>query len=174
MKEKIKNIGRIFLNVVLVIVILVTIIIVCAFIKMKKNNNKYIDVFGYTAMQVITGSMADTININDIIIVKITDKVNTNDIISYHEENAIITHRIIDINGDTVITKGDANNSNDNAVKKENIIGKVIYVIPKVGIWKNILNTPLILIVIGVTICLIYVIDFSKDNGISKCIEKKE
>ena len=141
---------------------------------MKKSNSMYMNICGYTAMQVITGSMSDTINVNDVVIVKLTDDVKKNDIISYIDDNAIITHRIVDITDTKITTKGDANNSNDKPISKSDVIGKVEYIIPKVGIWKNVLSTPVVYISLGITIILIFLINFNKDNRISECIEKEE
>ena len=59
---------------------------------MKKD---YANVFGYTYFVVSTGSMSGTIEVNDIIFVKIDDDVKINDVITYKNENGdIITHRL--------------------------------------------------------------------------------
>ena len=57
--------------------------------------------------------------------------------------------------GEEIITKGDANNSEDKPIKEEQILGKVVKIIPKVGIWKDILLSPEILILIVILIILI-------------------
>ena len=65
---------------------------------MKKD---YVNVFGYTYFVVSTGSMSGTIEVNDIIFVKITDDVEKNDVVSYvNKDGDIITHRLIQIIGD--------------------------------------------------------------------------
>ena len=57
----------------------------------------HVNVFGYTYFVVATGSMSGTIEVNDIIFVKITKDVEKNDIISYKNKSGeIITHRLID------------------------------------------------------------------------------
>ena len=114
--------------------------------------------FGYTFFEVATGSMADTINIGDVVVVKVNDEVKENDIIVYKEENSFITHRIIKIDGQNLITRGDANNSEDKPIKSSQILGKVIYTIPKIGIWRKILASPEILGMIIVVIILLGII----------------
>ena len=42
----------------------------------------------------------------------------------YQKDNYFITHRIIEIDGDKVVTKGDANNVPDAEISKNDIIGK--------------------------------------------------
>lgn len=159
-----KKIGIICLNTILIIVIIVTIIFTYSFIQMKKNNTKYINLFGYTIMQVVSGSMADTINIKDIIIVKITNQVNKGDIVTFQNENILITHRIIEIENDTVTTKGDANNTKDTPIKKQDIIGKVVFIIPNVGIWQKVFTTPKVIISGTITLILMYFIVNNKDK----------
>ncbi|MDD3453239.1 MAG: hypothetical protein PHN42_03060 [Bacilli bacterium] len=90
----------------------------------------YVNVFGYTFFVVATGSMSGTININDAVIVKMTDKVKVNDVITYVNEGYYITHRVVSINGDEIITKGDINSAEDDPIDYSNVIGKVVFVFP--------------------------------------------
>ena len=90
---------------------------------MKKD---YANVFGYTYFVVASGSMSGTIEVDDIIFVKITKDVKQGDIITFKsQDGAIITHRLISKKGNNYITKGDVNNVSDEAVSKDQIIGKV-------------------------------------------------
>ena len=47
--------------------------------------------------------------------------------ITYTKEDYYVTHRIVEKNGNKVITKGDANNVADEEISVSNIVGKVIY-----------------------------------------------
>ena len=141
---------------------------------MKKNNNKYINIFGYTIIQVATGSMTPTLKVKDIVIVKITKEINNNEIITYEENNVLITHRAIEVTEKNILTKGDANNSIDKPITKENVIGKVVFIIPKIGIWKKVLTTPKVIISGTITICLIYCVSISKDKRKEECIKEKK
>ena len=86
----------------------------------------YVNIFGYTYFIVATGSMEDTINIDDLIIVKVTKDIKKNDIITYKNENGLmITHRIIDTDDDKLITKGDANNIADSPIDISQVVGRV-------------------------------------------------
>lgn len=94
----------------------------------------HVNVFGYTYFVVATGSMSGTIEVNDIIFVKLTKDVEKNDIISYRNKSGeIITHRLIDKSGNRLITKGDANNAQDEPITRSVVLGKVVNTLsPKV------------------------------------------
>ena len=89
----------------------------------------YANIFGYTYFQVKTGSMTGSIDVGDIVIVKLTNDYSSGDIITYQSNGFFITHRLIKDLGSKVITKGDVNNVEDDPVDKSQIIGKVTTVI---------------------------------------------
>jgi hypothetical protein len=67
----------------------------------------------------------------------------------------LITHRIIEIKEYGVITKGDANSTADPETGFDRIEGKVVLVIPKIGILLGYLRTPTGMIVLFAVIALI-------------------
>jgi len=93
----------------------------------------------YQSFLIRSGSMEPTIMTGDVIIIKRFGEYFKNDVITYKEGGErIVTHRILEEtteNGKKAfITKGDANRSIDNAtVAPENILGKVMLMIPKMG-----------------------------------------
>lgn len=90
----------------------------------------YANVFGYTYFVVATGSMSGTIEVNDVVIVKLGKEANVGDIITYKtDDGAFITHRVIKEIGSQIITQGDVNNTADDPISKEEIVGKVEMVI---------------------------------------------
>ena len=143
------------LDVLLFIVFILIIIGIYYIVQIKVFQNDYSNLFGYTFFEVATGSMSDTIEIGDVVIVKITKEVNENDIIVYKEKENFITHRLIEKDGDKLVAKGDANNSEDKPITEEQILGKVIYIIPKLGTWRKILLNPE---VIGLIIILLFLL----------------
>ena len=150
-----KKVAHIILNIVIAIVFLVVLIVGYNYIQLQILHKDYTNFFGYTVFEVSTGSMAKTLNIYDVILVKITKEVEQGDIITYKYDGELITHRIMKIDGDKLITKGDANNTEDKAITKDDIIGKVISVYPKVGIWVKVFTEPNVLISVFVTLVLI-------------------
>ena len=159
-----RKLAKIFLDVILFAVIVLAILAIYNFIQMEVYKKVYTDFFGYSIFQVTTGSMSKTIEIDDVILVKITKDVHENDIITFEEDNAIVTHRIIGEKEDFFLTKGDANNAEDKPVKKENVIGKVVKVFPKIGIWMKVLTDKTVIIFIMMTIFLFGLALSSKEN----------
>ena len=77
--------------------------------------------------EVKTGSMEDEIHVGDYILIIKKNNYKVGDIVTYTKEDYYVTHRIVEKNGNKVITKGDANNVADEEISVSNIVGKVIY-----------------------------------------------
>jgi len=155
-KKIINKIAGIILNILLIFVSLFIIIGIYYLLQIKILNNIYANIFGYTFFEVATGSMADTIEIGDVVVVKITKDIQENDIIVYQEEDNFITHRLIRINENGEwITKGDANNTKDSPIQETQVLGKVIQIIPKLGIWRKAILSPQVMILIITLIILL-------------------
>ena len=91
-------------------------------------NKDIIKFFGASPLIVVTGSMEPTIHIKEFIIIKEMEKYHVNDIVTYkNQENNFVTHRIVEINGENIITRGDNNTINDEPIKLKDIEGKVIF-----------------------------------------------
>lgn len=168
--NKYKIIGKIISLILNVLLIIVTIIIAIGFyyiyqIKIKQND--YANLFGYTFFEVATGSMNPTIQVGDVIVVKITKQIKENDIIVYKDGKSIITHRLIKKESDELIAKGDANNSEDKPIQENMILGRVVKIIPKLGIWRKILTSPEIvgLIIVLIIIFSLVFMNTSKPEG---------
>ncbi len=172
MKKVQKIVGKI-VNVLIVIVIIA--ILFCAYcvFSVKVLNNKYVNIFGYSIFEVATGSMHGAIEVDDAVLVKIGSEYNSGDVITYQNGDDFITHRVVSIGKDTIITKGDANNVNDNPVDKNAVLGKVVKVLPRLGVWKKVLLTPKVIILIIVTL-FIFSILFSYDGKAIKIIASKK
>ena len=86
-----------------------------------------------------TPSMTPKLKVGDAVVLDKTankDKLKEKDIIAYeNDEGVIVIHRIINVNSDgTFITKGDYNNTSDPLyVKKDQVVGKVMFKIPFVA-----------------------------------------
>lgn len=98
--------------------------------------------FGVGAAVVLSGSMEPTLRINDVILVRKTDSYGVGDIIVYQSGQTLIVHRIIAKDGETVITRGDANNTADAPLEIRAVKGKVIARVPGFGTVVNALKTP--------------------------------
>ena len=100
--------------------------------------------------------------------------VNQGEVIVYREGDNFITHRLVEKDGDHLVAKGDANNSEDKPITEDQILGRVIYILPKLGIWRKIFLSPEI---IGLIVLLLFllgvVVQFvSKNDKADDKIEK--
>jgi signal peptidase len=77
-------------------------------------------------------SMNPTLKAGDIVVIGKEINGNlTNEIVVFEDHiNGLIIHRAIADDSEMVMTKGDANNSPDGWITKENVIGVVVFVIP--------------------------------------------
>ena len=105
--------------------------------------------FGIGAAIVLSGSMEPEFSEGDLIVVKETEQYKQNDIVVFQDGNSLVVHRIINIDGETITTKGDANKSADEPINVSAIKGKVLFWIPFAGNVVGFIKTPL-----G-TICII-------------------
>ena len=134
--KTLKNILKYVASSFLVLLVIVSVYTFVATDIMKKD---YANIFGYTYFVVASGSMSSEIEVDDIVFVKITDKVKLNDVVTYKSnDGAIITHRLISMNNNKYILKGDANNMADEPINKGQIIGKVSLIVSPSFILKSI------------------------------------
>ena len=106
---------------------------------------------GVLILVVLSGSMSPSINAGDLILVSKVEAedIKEGDIITFKNGKNYVTHRVMNvIRGEDgklrFKTKGDANEEWDHeVVKAEDLVGKVIFVIPKLGYLINFIRTPL-------------------------------
>lgn len=109
---------------------------------------------GYNSYLVQSGSMEPNILIGDVVITHKQKAYHLADAITFNspEANRIVTHRIVEVKdelGTQFVTKGDANREEDEAqITNQNIIGKVIFTIPKLGFLINFSQSTLGLIIL--------------------------
>lgn len=123
----------------------------------------------FNAYVVLSGSMLPHIKVKDIVVTKKipAEELEVGDIITFIAPDSryggiSITHRILDkyydesLGSYTYRTKGDANNTADSAlVPNENILGKVILKIPKLGYLQDLLSSKGGLIFVVLIPCLV-------------------
>lgn len=157
-KDKIEKainiIIKTIMNLVYIVLAIIVIVLIYNLIQITVLGKPYMNLFGYSLFQVKTGSMSGTIEVGDIVIVKLTKEVEKEDIITYEQEQMLITHRVIEKQGNNLITKGDANNAEDKPITTDEVIGKVAYTIKNVEIWKKVLKTQEVYISIIITLIL--------------------
>ena len=99
--------------------------------------------FGVGAAVVLSGSMEPELSIGDLIIVAERENYEVEDVVVYQDGRMAVTHRIVSISEDEVVTRGDANNIDDDPITPDQIKGEVVLAIPLIGYAVNIIKTPL-------------------------------
>lgn len=112
--------------------------------------------FGYGAAVVLTGSMGETLPVDSLIFVREQSTCTEGQIVVYQSSRSLIVHRVVSVDGDTLITRGDANNANDEPISMSDIRGVVVGHIPMVGAVVRAIKTPLgMLCILALAICLV-------------------
>ena len=85
---------------------------------------------------VTSNSMKPEFIFGDVLLAKSQEQYSPNDVVSYEIEGATVTHRIVAIHKSCEAlyeVKGDANTFSDlSLIKKEQVIGKIFFSIPKI------------------------------------------
>lgn len=165
MNKLIESIKKYVYYITNIITIILVVFAACYIFQTAILKKQYANMFGFTLFRVSTGSMADEINVGDVIVVKLTDTVEIGQIIVFEQDGGLIVHRLIDKTADKLITKGDANNFNDEPISIAQVKGKVEKVLP----GKAIVLVAILLIAINIIAYVILNI-FEKRHA----IENKE
>ncbi len=144
MKNIINRIFKIISTAIFIVLVLIIGVLVLYIVRVNflANNDKLGDV-KINIYTILTQSMYPTIEAGDVIVTYKEDnnKYNSGDIITFISENnsgMTITHRVkevYNVNDEySYKTKGDNNNTADNEViKGNNVLGRVVFKIPKAG-----------------------------------------
>ena len=92
---------------------------------------------------VLSGSMEPGIHTGGIIFTD-TNKADPepDDIITFEvNDGSLVTHRVVRVDDESIVTKGDANETEDSAIHKDQVIGTVIFSIPFIGYAVSILTS---------------------------------
>ena len=117
---------KIFKSVAYTFLVLLVSLCIYTFVVTDIMKKDYVNVFGYTYFVVKTGSMSGTLEVDDIIIVKLSKDANLNDIITYvNDDGEIITHRLVRKVSGKLIAQGDVNNAEDNPITNDQLVGVV-------------------------------------------------
>ena len=191
-------ITTVFMYSICLIMIIVFLVFVVNFIDKQHNlrsgSNKK-DLF--SAYTIVSPSMVPTINVLDVVVtmrVNSPEDIEKGDIVTfnstdYRYSGVLVTHRILDIektsNGEYLFTtKGDNNNTQDSSrISFNEIYGRVLFRIPKIGYiqyylssilgWVAIIIAPAVMIIGYDIYKLIKTIRFSDKEDKNK-IKKKD
>ena len=91
-------------------------------------------------LTVISHSMYPVLNRGDLILVKeaAPEEIQVGTVVVFRHEGGLAVHRVVKIDGETIVTKGDANPKEDDPITYDDIVGRV----PAIG--DGLLKVPLI------------------------------
>lgn len=153
-----KTLGQVVLFVILIFFILLNIL---------SMNNK--SLFGFRIYRVISGSMQPALQIGDVIIIKKANNYAEKDIITYDNGLTTITHRIKSINGDEIITEGDANDAPDKPITKDRILGKYFFRISTFSVFSIMLTGKTVYLIM--VLVLFAILLFAISDRVTKNLE---
>ena len=140
-KKTTNILSYIFITILMIIAAFLILYVICGQIAKKRNDNP-----PFALYTIISPSMEPNIKVYDVVFVKKTNikKLKKGDVITFYSTNTFfgntpITHRIVEIinmpDGSTNYrVKGDANSvADEEKVLPANVIGKVMFKVPKLG-----------------------------------------
>ena len=179
-KQVIKTIKNILVKLIYILLLPIILWDLIIIIQTIQKPNETPSVFGIKTFCIISGSMEPTISVNDIVIIKEVEQneIKRGDIIAFKHKGETITHRVIKIskyeNGELLYTtQGDANNTEDeDKITFDEIEGKCINVIPKIGKIVLALKSKTTLGIILAILIIIYI--FEQKTNTKKIKRSKE
>ena len=120
--------------------------------------------FGYGIANVLSGSMEPTFSKGTLLLVKEEKQAEPGQIVVYQSGQELIVHRVIQIEGNLVTTKGDANEAVDPVFDASQIKGVVVGWIPFLGSLVSFLKTPVGIILLLICAVLLMEGSFRKQK----------
>ena len=159
-------------------------VIIIIFLVISKVQGNPPTLFGHQMYFIRTGSMSPYLEPGDVIISKKYDGGDLvagkdGDVVTYYGnvngQTEMITHRVIEIDGDEIVTQGDFNNTSDSPITKNDIEAVMVYktvVIDKIymiisttwGFWLFIF-TPIALLIISEIVSLVKELKKEKEEA---------
>ncbi len=140
------------LTIVLTVLLIINLWFLVSHFALKQNPPQF---FGFSPLTVASGSMAPSIQVGDMILIKQSTDFAVGDVVTYRKDGTLITHKIVSVSGQTVVTQGTANMVSDAPIQSDQIVGTVVVVVPRLGMIFGFLRTPvgLLLMILLVIIC---------------------
>ena len=99
--------------------------------------------FGVGLATVESNSMQPSFGRGDLLVVGEAAEPAMGDVVVYQDPTiGLVVHRVVALDGDLVTTQGDANNTADVPFDRSLIVGRVLAVVPALGLLVAALKTP--------------------------------
>ena len=120
--------------------------------------------FGVGVAVVLSGSMEPESSIDDLIIVKRADSYQVGEVVVFQDGHSLVVHKIIAIDGETVTTKGTANNVADEPIHMSKIKGKVVDDFAGLGAVVTVIKSPIVTVLILALAGYLLVLSYRKEK----------
>ncbi len=121
--------------------------------------------FGVGASVVLSGSMEPTLSVNDLVIVRAAESYAEGDVVVYQSGSSLVIHRIVRVEDEYVVTKGDANNTEDDPVSLSAVKGRLAFAIPFLGLPVRLLQSTLGSVLVIVLIAALVSLSWRKERA---------
>ena len=155
--------GSLLSAVTWVIIVLLLLMVMSGVYQNIAKKDAYTGFFGIGYAVVVSGSMEPVIHVDDMIVYQRVprEEYQIGNVIVYRRpledgSEMLITHRIIRIHEEDVITKGDANPTSDPKVPWDRVVGKVVWRIPAVGAVSSFVRTTKGLIIVSAAAVILF------------------
>ena len=98
--------------------------------------------FGYGLSIVCSGSMEPALSVDDLIVVHKEDAYAVDDMIVFCDGNSTTVHRLKIVDGETLTTRGDANDADDKPIQLKDVKGKVVKTVKGGGKIVSAIRSP--------------------------------
>ena len=121
--------------------------------------------FGVGVSVVLSGSMEPTLSVNDLVIVRAAESYAEGDVVVYQSGSSLVIHRIVRVEDEYVVTKGDANNTEDDPVSLSAVKGRMAFAIPFLGLPVRLLQSTLGSVLVIVLIAALVSLSWRKERA---------
>ena len=97
------------------------------FFQLKIMQKKVPFFFGITHVKAVGDSMYPSIRSGSYLLIITQKEYKVGDVVCFYNSNELITHRIIELSGETAKLKGDNITSEEHIVLNKSIVGKVVF-----------------------------------------------
>lgn len=134
------------------------------FMNASSTGNQLPMPLGIGLANVLSGSMEPTFSKGTLLIVRESNDIDVGDIVVYQSQGELIVHRVVEVDQESVVTKGDANNVCDEPFVRSQVKGIVCFYIPFLGTLLSIFKTPIGIILLIVLAILLIELSFNKQK----------
>lgn len=159
-----KIVKKILFAIITFLLVILLVFNIYNYISINVLDKKFTTINGYTILEVVSASMEPDIHVGDMIVIntKYTD-YKVGDIVTFYDKSgALVTHQIIEMNDTNIITKGTNNDSQDEPITTDKLVGKYTHKLSGAGKIVAALKNPLSMVMIliaGVIACVFLSMD---------------